>query len=203
MFNPSIEEIKNVYKKKNYPFYKQGDYNLNLYGIRMDDVLDNYFSDTLGCIYNINGVAQQMNIPATTCPGLYGGHAALNPRKEGVAIMVPGHYPKLWKFVDDYTTWLNYPFLWQVGKVKLWRDNNKDTVIDHVNEGEYGPGTGINCHRMSWNNVSGQPVNNWSEGCQGAEEPEFKKLLEPLRKSTAIFGNVFSYTLLEKKDFES
>jgi len=201
MFKPTTEEVIAAYKKKNYRFYKYGDYNLNFYGIRMDDVLDNYFSDLIGIIFNADGKTEHIQIPATTCPGLFGGHAAKNPREAGVAILVPDQYPHAWKFIDDYTTWLNYPFLLQVGKFRIWRDANKDEVVDHVNEQD-AIGTGINCHRMSWNNVSGQPVNNWSEGCQGAEEPEFKKLLVPLRESSKKYGPIFSYTLFEKKDFE-
>jgi len=36
----------------------------------------------------------------------------------------------VYQFIDDYTTWLNYPFFKQVKPMKYWRDSNKDKELD-------------------------------------------------------------------------
>jgi hypothetical protein len=197
----TYQEIKAIYKKKGYKFFEGGDFDLNIFGIRRDDVYDNYFSDRLGIAYKEKGVEKVIIIQATTCPGLHGGRAVMNPRPGGVAVIAPGQYPKVWKFVDDYSTWLSYPFFKQVGTFKIWRDGDKDKELDRVNLQDVA-GAGLNGHRMSWNGVKGQPVNNWSEGCQGAEEPEFKKLLEPIRAACILWSPIFTYTLFDATDPE-
>lgn len=201
MFSPTIDQVHDAYERKGYKFFNSGDYDLNIYGIRMDNVYDNEFSDPLGIIYPLNKKMYQIQIPGTTCPGLYGGHAVMNPRPEGVAVMVPGQYLRLWEFIDSYDGWLNYPYMHQIGKVRLYRDGNKDTILDPVKESEYGP-VGINMHRMSGIDKPGKFVNNWSEACIGAIEPEFKKFLPIFREATKKWGNRFSFTLFEKKDFD-
>lgn len=196
----TIEKLKEVYAKKNYRFYEKGDYNINFFGIRSDNVLDNKFSDILGMAFYIKGKPQIILIPGTTCPGLYYGHAAMNPRPGGVAIIKPGQYIGVWKFIDSYTGWLNYPYFQQVGKFTIWRDGDKDTELDQVNEQE-ALGVGLNCHRMSNINQVALYVNNWSEGCQGANEDEFEKLLPATRECVKLYGFNLTYTLFEKSDF--
>lgn len=200
MIYPSYDKIQAVYKKKGFRFFENGDYNVNIFGIRTSEIFTNKFDDIIGLAYKFENTKHTLIIPGTTKPGLFGDGAVLNPRPEGVAIIIPGYYRSVWKFIDDYSTWLNYPFFYQIGKFKIWRDNNKDTILDHINEKD-APSNGLNLHRMSWNNISGQYVNNWSEGCQGAEEPEFKKLLPIIRKSVKVYGQVFSYALFNISDF--
>jgi hypothetical protein len=201
-FKPTYEQIVAAYKKKGYKFYTEGNYNINFFGIRKDNILDNKFSDTLGMAFKVSGQPETVIIPGTTCPGLYGGRAAMNPRPGGVAIICPGQYIGVWEFVDDYVTWLKYPFFRQVGTFKIWRDGDKDTIVDQVNE-QLSNNDGLNCHRMSWDGVIGQQaLNNWSEGCQGAEEPHFKKLLPPVRACVQRYGYKLTYTLFMESDFQ-
>ena len=196
MIEVTQDKLISAYKNKNYPYYKQGDFNVNLFGIRCVDSFDNKFSDILGISYSENGVLKILTIPGTTRPG-----TLLHDIPGGVACIVPGYYPKIWEFRDDYTGWLKYPYFYQIGKFRIWRDEKKDEIIDHTNEQDIA-NVGLNCHRMSWDGIEGQTgVFNWSEGCQGSEEPEFKKLLPIIRESVKKYGNIFSYALFELKDF--
>lgn len=200
----TFTKVLEAYKKKGYKFYTRGNFNVNLFGIRMDNVLDNKFSDFLGIAYYVNDRATLIVIPATTCPGLYGGHAAMNPRPGGVAIIKPGQYIGSHQFIDSYTGWLKYPYFQQVGKLTIWRDGDKDTEIDPTNE-QFSEGDGINIHMMSNDEViesKNAIVNNWSEGCNGAVKKEFKKLFAAVRECVTRYGFNFTYTLFEKADFQ-
>ena len=201
MFTPTEEQLREIFKKKGYVFFDKGDFNINFFAVREDNIFDNYFSDTLIQSYYVDKKFEQVVIPGTTNAGLWGGRAVMNPRPGGVAIVKPGQYRNVWKFIDSYEGWLNYPYFQQVGKFTIWRDDNKDTIIDQTNE-QVAINTGINCHRMSRINENGLTVNNWSEACIGAIEPEYKKLLEPTRESVKRYGLLFSFTLLMRSDFD-
>jgi len=45
-------------------------------------------------------------------------------------------------------------------------------------------------------------VNNWSLGCMGAAEPEFKKILPIVRASVKLYGDKFTGTIIESKDIQ-
>jgi preprotein translocase subunit SecA len=95
-----------------------------------------------------------------------------------------------------------YKALVQVKPVKVYRDNNKDDVYDmipqQIDEGCFG----INIHRSNPYTKS-KLVNDWSAGCQVFADPDafrcFMKLCEEQKKR---FGNNFTYTLLDEKDFD-
>ena len=71
MFIPDREDIVRVMKEKGYAFFDKGCSNLNIIGIRNDQLITNAFDDTLCCIYrNVNGwVTRYWRI--TTDPGRY------------------------------------------------------------------------------------------------------------------------------------
>ena len=50
MFIPDREDIVRVMKKKGYAFFEKGCNNLNIIGIRNDQLITNAFDDTLCCI---------------------------------------------------------------------------------------------------------------------------------------------------------
>ena len=84
----------------------------------------------------------------------------------------------------------------------IYRDGDKDLYFKRgagmtIQRGLFG----INIHRMSNNGKNSNILNTrqavWSEGCQGATEPEFKKILPIIREDARRFGNLFSYTVIE------
>jgi hypothetical protein len=131
----------------------------------------------------------------TTDPGKYYTENLLNP--DGVAILVPGQYR------STYSIGLHqgkYEALKQMKPVQVYRDNNKDNFYDmqpdDIHEGIFG----INIHRASATGTSTQ-IDKWSAGCQViANYEDFNKLMLLAKQAEAIWGNSFTYTLIESKD---
>ena len=173
----------------------QGDYHLNLFGVRAPSTRANSFDDLLGCAYTVKGMWRVHYWPGTTDPGAYWLE---NPsRVEGTAILVEGQYEDVWK-VDLHGG--EYEALCQRnGTVRVYRDGDKDTVLD-MNPSTIATGSfGINIHRSS---ASGQStsVDKWSAGCQvHARLDGFNEMMDLARKQRDILGvDTFTYTLLKQ-----
>ncbi|HAS43463.1 MAG TPA: hypothetical protein DCS93_23485 [Microscillaceae bacterium] len=215
----SLNGIKNTLKRKGYKFYEE-EGKVNLIAVRMDDVFDNKFSDKLFVIQKVKGKTEMKEIPWTTMPGLYGKNGVYDPittpeynsdwsiaekNTTGVAVMAEGQYVDQYKFTQRGHIG-RYPELVQAGSIKHYRDANKDKKFDRgkVYDGPNGwPGLFI--HHMSPLGVNSDNVNSkgaaWSIGCQGAPEPEFKKLFPYVKHHKDNNHGAITYTLLHLKDF--
>lgn len=178
-------------------------YSLNFVWERTNFEATNKFTDWLHvCYTDVNGHKQIITIPATTKPGLKG--SLLEPvTVEGIrgtaVIESPQQVKGGWEFRDTTKEFSSYPYFRQVGKVTYWRDGNKDTIIDKINR-QIAKIFGTHWHRMSQNGTYGSGlVNNWSLGCMGSPEPEFKKILEITRKSVKMYGPRFTGTIIESQ----
>jgi hypothetical protein len=199
------------------------DNSVNLIAVRKDNFFDNGFTDILHVAYRDYDYSafdpkknRLLSIPWTTLAGSLGNGGALNPKSAtglntktlqwetltGVAVLKAGQYLRAYEFIDDYRSWLHYPYFQQVAPVEIFRDGTRDLYFNHqenltVQRGMFG----INLHKMSLNGENNTVINTqrnvWSEGCQGAPEPEFKKLLPIMREEVMRFGPLFSYTLWE------
>lgn len=193
-------DIRSVMQKKGYRFFENGKYNLNLIGIRANkpnDTNKDTFDDLFMVIYNDDSGKQvKYIIPVTTVPGV---RYMQNPSNEkGVAILKPGQYRGVWKI--DYHRG-KYPALCQRGdKFVVYRDNNKDVTLD-FNEAttDYGY-FGINFHKAGENT---QFIGANSAGCQVTQKSaDFNHVMMLAEKARNIYGNSFTYTLLDEKDFD-
>lgn len=195
----TLEQIHQVLDSKEYLFFDkdQKPFNLNIIGIRSLNEIANVFDDWLYLIYREeNGKFKVHEFPITTDPGAYWLKHPLNVN--GTAILVPGQYK------GSHQIGLHqgkYEALKQVGKLKVWRDNTKDTKLDQegpIHEGIYG----INIHRSNAKSES-QVVEKWSAGCQVFKRvDDYNLFMDICRKSAKLYGNSFTYTLLEELDFE-
>lgn len=165
----------------------------------------NKFTDFLHVCYTDEHNAQVvLTIPATTKPGLKG--SLLEPvTVEGIrgtaVIESPQQVLQGWQFRDTYKEFSSYPYFRQVGKVNYWRDGNKNTIIDKIQR-QIAKIFGTHWHRMSQTGTYGSGlVNNWSLGCMGCPEPEFKKILDIVRRSSKIYGDKFTGTIIESTHF--
>ena len=191
----TIEEAMN---KKGYAFFKNGDYNLNIIGVRSDQnrKVTNKFDDFLILIYNENGKQQIKCYTITTEPGRYYIKEKLgNPK--GTAILVPGQNRGCWAIGKHNG---KYEALVQTKAVSVYRDANKDMTYDldpkTIDKGLFG----INIHRSNPYGTSAT-IDNWSAGCQVfANSKEFKEFMDICYKQKNKYGNSFSYTLLDEKD---
>lgn len=204
----AVKDVLAVMKKKKYKINDK-QFQINIVGIREDNIFDNLFSDKLFVFWKNEKMEwESYTAKWTTMPGTLGQGGVFKPITvlgiTGVAVLVEGQYIDAYEFVDSYSGWLCYPYFQQVGKVKVYRDGDRDTVLDYdmpTQEGHFG----INLHRMSNNNIDTDTVNlewvTWTMGCQGNPEPHFKKLVDFARITAKFFGKRFTYTLINRNDF--
>lgn len=193
-------KIEAAVKRKGYKWFdKAGDYELNIVGVRntqTGSAVTNKFDDYITLSYKVNGEWKFWSWPATTQPG---DDYMLKPEaKGGTAIVKPGQY------INSHVMRLHagqYEALGQNGPITVYRDNNKNLNYDLDPKSLVtGSGFGINIHRSSPTGTSAN-VNNWSAGCQVfANIKDFNSFMSICRKSKALFGNKFTYTLIESKD---
>ena len=172
----------------------EGDYHLNLFGIRSPNTTANSFDDILGCAYTENGLWKVHYWPGTCDPGTYWLE---NPsRVEGTAILVEGQY-HAWKIGlhgGKYEALTQ-----QAAEVKVYRDADRDNTLemdpDSIREGYFG----INLHRSSTSGESTK-VEKWSAGCQvHARLDGFNEMMDLARKQVDKLGiDVFTYTLMKQ-----
>ena len=80
----------------------------------------------------------------------------------------------------------------------MYRDSNKDSKLDFVNE-ETGM-FGINIHKSG---ESSTQVDRWSAGCQVfARVKDFNKFMNLVQKGNNKYGNSFTYTLINETDLK-
>lgn len=167
---------------------------LNIVGIRRLRKA-NLFDDIICVAYfDESGKLNCYSFPATTEPGLTYLRNPLN--KKGTAILAENQY------VDTYSIDLHngkYPALCQRLKpVAVFRDNNKDDKFDLINK-ESGM-FGINIHRASAF-VKLPFVDKNSAGCQVIQDPaQFSFLMKLSEKHKHLYGNKFTYTLINEID---
>ena len=198
-----FEEVRAAVLAKGYKFF-ENDLSINMIWERTSDVFTNQFTDHLNILYFQNKKPMQLVLPATTKPGLKG--SILEPitveNVTGTAIIIPNQYRGSHQFLDTYTEFSKYPYFRQRGVLDYWRDGDKDLELDRVQRQEDRV-FHTHVHRMSNNGTYGsRQVNNFSLGCMGAPEPEFKRLLEPTRECVKKYGDMFTQTILETIDFK-
>lgn len=194
------EQVEQAVKSKKYAWFDSNkDYDLNIVGIRntaTGKTVTNKFDDWLTVSYKINGVWQYHVWSCTTDPGItHTVQRLLSPK--GVARLVPGQYR------SSHQIGLHqgkYEALVQRQPVKVYRDANKDMKYDEnsIEEGLFG----INIHRSSPTGTS-MIVDGWSAGCQVFQNiGDFRRFMQLANKAKDVFGNKFTYTLIESSDIK-
>ena len=196
----SREKIEQTLKEKGYRWFEQGDYNLNIVGVRNSDTKDkvtNRFDDKITLSYKVDGKWQFHSFDCTTDPGTHWVENIM--RKEGVAILKPGQYRSSHKIRKHQG---RYEALGQQNPVKVYRDNNRDHMYDLYEESVQEGLFGINIHRATkYAGKKSSQVDKWSAGCQViAANDDWKLFMKICRKARDTWSNNFTYTLLESKD---
>lgn len=205
MIKPNFNSIctyadyEKIFKQKGYAYFTKGQYNLNIIGIRSNNrnKVTNLFDDLLVVIYKTpTGKWQRVSYSITTEPGTYYmTRKLLNPK--GTAILVPGQYRGCWELGKHKG---EYKALVQKKPVKVYRDGNKDDIYDMVSKCIDNGVFGINIHRSD-EFVKVNYVNSYSAGCQVFSDPnDFKKFIALCEKQRQLYGNSFTYTLLNEED---
>ena len=172
-----------------------GEMDLNLIAVRSSHIVPNKFNDKFYVVYKKNGEWCEHCYPVTTLAGSYW---LQNPsRAEGTAVVVHDRqYRSVWSIGKHRG---QYEALVQTGEITVWRDGNKDDIVDYGGE-EYPGYYGINCHRANRNHQSAS-VDKWSAGCIVYANPShfvtFMSLCHEQVK--AGLGDKFSFTLIHEE----
>lgn len=188
-------DFEKIFANKGYAFFTKGAYNLNIIGVRHKGAkVTNHFDDYLVVIYNTD---KEKNVRRVfQCTTLPGKKAMEHPMTiKGTAILKEGQYRGAYKVAYHKG---KYKALCQKKPLIVYRDNNKDKVYDlsplSIDKGIFG----INIHKAGDNSTL---VDGWSYGCQVlAKSLDFSTLMRLVDKSARIYGNSFTYTLINEED---
>ena len=198
--NLTREFIESTIKSKGYNWFDQKDYNLNIVGVRNSstgDEVTNSFDDKITLSYKVDGEWRFHSFDCTTDPGRYWVENIM--RVEGVACLKPGQYS------GAYAIGLHrgkYDALRQQRNVTVYRDSNKDGCYDLDDDNTQTGLFGINIHRATARaGKTSTQVDKWSAGCQViASNEDWNEFIEVCYKARDVWGNNFTYTLIESKD---
>jgi len=193
------EQIETTMKSKGYKYFTGGDYDVNIIGVRNSDThgkVTNAFDDCVTISYKEEGKWKFHCFKATTDPGSHWEQNLLN--KDGVAILKPGQYR------GSHQIGLHqgkYEALCQRKPLKVYRDDNLDDHYDldenTVQEGIFG----INIHKAGKFVNGSTQIDKWSAGCQVfSKESDFNEFMELIHKAKDVWGNSFTYTLVDSSD---
>jgi hypothetical protein len=191
------ERIQTEMARLGHAFFTKGKFNLNLIGLRAASDQANLFDDTFVAAYkDRNSVWVVERWSFTSDPGR--PHLENPMRTAGCAIMVPGQY----RGVYVIGAHKGNPALRQDGDVKVWRDNDKNHVLQRGGKIYVADKTsGINIHRAG---VDSPKVELWSAGCQVFKrQADHAAMMALAAKQVAEWGETgkrFSYTLIDVGD---
>ena len=188
-------DFQKIFAHKGYAFFTKGDYNLNIIGVRHKGAkVTNRFDDCLVVIYN---TANEQNVKRVfVCTTLPGKKAMEHPiQVKGTAILKEGQYRGAYKIGYHKG---KYKALCQAKSLPVYRDGNKDDKFDlnplSIDKGIFG----INIHKAGDNSTL---VDGWSYGCTVlAKSIDFNALMRLVERSASIYGNSFTYTLINEED---
>ena len=200
----NIDVLRKIAKVHDFAIFDKGNYNLNIWGIRCNTVDTGTFNDLLLVFYKANDANPKMNgkwtydwFSITTDPSDLNLIKPINSK--GCAILDEGQFQgafKLGKHKGDYDA------LVQAKPLPIFRITRKDGDIEISGEPTFEM-CGINIHRASkWKIVS--TIGLYSAGCQVFESVrDYEDKFIPLvKKAATMYGNSFTYTLVNISDFD-
>ena len=198
------QQIQDTVEGLGYKYFHDNsnkNYDVNIIGVRNSETkgrVTNAFDDLMTIAYKLDGEWQYHEFNCTTDPGsAYMDNPILE--NTGCAILKPGQYRgshKIRLHGGKYTA------LGQKKDVTVYRDNDRDGNYD-LDESKTDTGLfGINIHRATGRKGGKSTrVDKWSAGCQViADNDDWHEFLGVCRKAAAIWGNKFTYTLIESND---
>ena len=192
------EQIKETVQSKGYRFFEEDDWNVNIIGVRNSETANevtNRFDDLITVSYKTDEVWQYHEFACTTDPGTHWVENIMNTK--GVAILKPDQYRCSHKIRKHQG---RYDALCQQSPMTVYRDSNRDAEydLDNTETGIFG----INIHRATkYAGKKSTQIDKWSAGCQViASNDNWVKFMKIMKKAHAVWGNSFTYTLIESKD---
>ena len=197
------KQIEKAVKSKGYIWFedsKNKGYDVNIVGVRNAETkakVTNIFDDKITVSFKCDGEWEFHEFDCTTDPGTHWVENVMN--KKGVAILKPGQYRRSHKLRLHAGKYLA---LGQQNNVTVYRDNNRDDNYD-LDESKTDTGLfGINIHRATGRaGKKSSQIDKWSAGCQViADNDDWHCFLDICQQAREIWGNNFTYTLIESTD---
>lgn len=187
-------------KRKGYKVFTRP-YELNIVGVRANSTVPDKFDDLIYVFYKTqSGQWKGKAYPATTDPGTYWLKYPMNSK--GSAILKEGQYIDAWKRRPHNGT---YMALGQEKPVTVFRDYDRDAVLDWNNGYEDTGKFGINIHRAdrsSRGNKLQKTIQKSSAGCQVFQNADdFDEFMDMVIKQKDLYGNKFTYTLIDERAY--
>lgn len=204
-----VDSLVKLCASKQYWFPKETlDYNCFVFGLRSNiiDQSKDQFNDTLGVVYPIANRYYIYLCEGTTDPGVMElmSPSFIEAIRNGTAIVKEGQYRKVYKLGIHGTGNYKHLALLQQKPITIYRDSNRDKILDmkpiKTTEGIYG----INLHGANiWNDII-DSIGRYSAGCQViAKKTQYEIFFNILQKQLLKgLGDEFSYTLFKSTDFD-
>lgn len=195
--NKTLSNIVQNAKKMGYTIDTRP-FALNLIGIRNSEATSQKsFDDEIAFFYyDKSGKLVGKVCSATTDPSTYWLENPMNPK--GAAILKSGEYKNSWAIGVHRG---QYEALVQVQPVTTIRDNDRNSYINYLaptSTGLYG----INIHRATIGKNNVTIIDKDSAGCQVFQnKSDFDEMMNLAKNSKALYGNKFSYILIDERDF--
>lgn len=206
MDKPSVQRVIEVMQNKSYRIYDTPDidWNLNIVGIRSKNPEPKKFDDLLIVFHRFLGEWDITHYPITTDPSL---DYLRNPINEnGTAILKEGQYRSTYQ-IDIHKRGrpgAHKALCQTLGSVTVYRDKSRDGRLDIMPSTEEAGFFGINIHRGPRGGQWDPDNTIYSAGCQVfADDRHFAEFMQKCEFGRQAFGNKFTYTLLNEKDFSN
>ena len=166
---------------------------MNIIGLRNRRRKANQFDDELHVFYHLpNGHVKYHRLVATTDPGVFWLQNPMQGR--GTAILKQGQYVRAYKMgLHRGKT----PALVQVRPVTVLIDSDRNGLLNFLSKDEQTGVFGINIH-PAFGQEPRRTVDRNSAGCQVvASDKDMELLLALSERHKGLYGNEFTYTLLD------
>lgn len=192
-----IKALIRTLKSKDYTVYEKP-YQMNIVGERKDSTKPNSFDDRIIMFWkNDKKDWEGYEAPATTDAGTYWLKKAT--KSKGTALLKEGQYKDTYKLDEHNGRYL--ALTQRLKPVTVIRDYNRDDVLDFKNGNEDTGMFGINIHRADKDGTTTY-IGEYSAGCQVfANAEDFDKMIEWAQRHEKLYGNVFTYTLIDERAY--
>ena len=197
-----IQSIISLMRARGYVVYDQP-YRLNIIGVRTPIKIPEDFDDYFYVIYkDDNNKWIGYKYTGTTDPSTsYLNKGGFSDSTSGVAIVPQGQYVDTYKIGKHQG---DYDALVQKKSMCIYRDYNRDDVLTFNTKDKVCGMFGINIHRAKSGgaddgNGNTNKIGPYSAGCQVINNSYcFNDLMTMAEKHRDLYGNSFTYTLLDK-----
>jgi hypothetical protein len=189
----TFDAVRALMRRKGFSIFERP-FELNIVGVRSPNTVPNSFDDYILVLYRDNN-RRWVNhaFPATTDPGTFWLNQPMMP--QGTAILIEGQYRDTYEIGMHREKYL--AVVQRLKMVSVWRDYDRDAVLDFNNGITYTGWFGINIHHASSNGTT-KTVDKYSGGCQVfANIEDFNSFMAMCEIHRAVYGNVFTYTLID------